>query len=302
MAAVCVQAIWTASAASISSLGAAASIIASAAFMESPEIPPKGERAAACIWNNEALTKSLDVVPRALFSRHHQCLASPSGGWTLASLPSARHTLTRTGGRRRWPATGVGELFGLWVIPSSRCWQTTEREIAATSAPRWRPPSSFRCENFHSRDRVAHRGSAHRAAYTACGRVRLGIGTLYRRASVPHNAVLAFNYKVVSQRLGAWGCSRVFYCPLRPSASLGSREGLRPRQRCMRRAALTANGRQFFQSQCSSYLGNYSDRLDADARAVDNSGDDRAGQRLVVFKSPILCRSNDALRRRASGR
>jgi hypothetical protein len=60
--------------------GAAASIIASAAFMESSEIPPKGERAAACIWNNEAFTKSLDVVPRALFSRYHQFLASPSGG------------------------------------------------------------------------------------------------------------------------------------------------------------------------------------------------------------------------------
>jgi hypothetical protein len=81
MAAVCVAAIWAASAASISSFGFAASIIASEAFMESSEIPPKGERHA--------------------------------GGWTLASLPSAPHTLTRTGGTRRWPATGVGELFGL---------------------------------------------------------------------------------------------------------------------------------------------------------------------------------------------
>ena len=159
--------------------------------MESSEIPPKGERAAACIWNNEALTKSLDVVPRALFSRHHQCLASPSGGWTLASLPSARHTLTRTGGRRRWPATGVGELFGLWVIPSSRCWQTTEREIAATSAPRWRPPSSFRCENFRFCDRVARRGSIHRANCTACGPTGQGVGMLYQRASTPRTVVLA---------------------------------------------------------------------------------------------------------------
>jgi hypothetical protein len=40
MAAICVQAIWTASAASISSFGAAASIIASAAFNEVSEIPP----------------------------------------------------------------------------------------------------------------------------------------------------------------------------------------------------------------------------------------------------------------------
>src|ERR1700687_1444757 len=100
MAAVCVQAIWTASAASISSFGAAASIIPSAAFMASSEIPPQGERDAACIWNNEAFTKSLDVVPRALFSRRHQFLPSPLGGCTGATLPSARKTLTRTGDRQ----------------------------------------------------------------------------------------------------------------------------------------------------------------------------------------------------------
>jgi hypothetical protein len=47
MAAVCVQAIWMASAASISSLGAAAVIIARAAFMAVSDIVPKGERAAA---------------------------------------------------------------------------------------------------------------------------------------------------------------------------------------------------------------------------------------------------------------
>jgi hypothetical protein len=39
------------------------------AFMASSETLPKGERAAACIWNNEAFTKSLDVVPRAFLSR-----------------------------------------------------------------------------------------------------------------------------------------------------------------------------------------------------------------------------------------
>ena len=150
MAAVCVQANWTASAASISSFGAAASIIASAAFTESSEIPPKGERAAACIWNNEAFTKSLDVVPRALFSRRHQCLASPSGGWTFASLPSARHILTRTGGRRRGTATAAGDLFGLCVIPLYRCWQTFGQEIAATSAHARSPHSKSR------RDRLCH--------------------------------------------------------------------------------------------------------------------------------------------------
>jgi len=29
--------------------------------------------------------------------------------------PSVRQTLTRTGGRRRWSATGAGELFGRWL-------------------------------------------------------------------------------------------------------------------------------------------------------------------------------------------
>jgi len=113
---VCVQAIWTASAPSISSFGAAASIIASAPFMASSEIPPQGERHADCIWNNEAFTKSLDVVPRALLSRRHQFLPSPSGGCTRAILPSLRNTLTRTGGRRCWPATRAGELYGLFII------------------------------------------------------------------------------------------------------------------------------------------------------------------------------------------
>jgi hypothetical protein len=78
MAAMCVAAIWTASAPSISSFGAAASIIASAAFMDSSEIPPQGERDAACIWNKLAFTKSLDVV--RVLSRRHQLLPSPSGG------------------------------------------------------------------------------------------------------------------------------------------------------------------------------------------------------------------------------
>ena len=213
MAAVCVAAIWTASAASISSFGAAASIIASAAFMESSEIPPKGERDAACIWNNELFTKSLDAVPRALFSRRHQFSASPSGGWTFTSLPSAPHTLTRTGGRRRWLATGVGELFGLWVIPLCRCWQTTERETSATSAPRWRPPSSFHCDNFRFCDRVGRRCLARRAIDTACGPAWQAVGTLYQRASVLRTVVLALNSPVVFQHLDPWGCSQVFCRP-----------------------------------------------------------------------------------------
>jgi hypothetical protein len=80
MVAACVQAIWIAKAASISSLGAAASIMASAAFMAISEIPLQGNLAAACNWYREALTKSLDLVPRACFSRVHQTRFSPSGG------------------------------------------------------------------------------------------------------------------------------------------------------------------------------------------------------------------------------
>jgi hypothetical protein len=39
-------------------------------------VMPNGERAAACSCNKEGLTKSLDVVPSALFSRCHQSLLS----------------------------------------------------------------------------------------------------------------------------------------------------------------------------------------------------------------------------------
>ncbi len=80
MAAVCVQAICTASAPSISSFGAAASIMASAAFKEVSEIPLPGNWAAACSWIKVTFTKSLDVVPSAFFSRFHHDLLSPSGG------------------------------------------------------------------------------------------------------------------------------------------------------------------------------------------------------------------------------
>ena len=183
MAAVCVQAIWTASAPSISSLGATASIIASVAFMESSEIPPKGERHAACIWNKLAFTKSLDVVPRALFSRRHQFLASPSGGWTFASLPSARHTLTRTGGRRRWPAIGAGELFGLFIrypVGANNC--TKERSHVRSSiasavqfplrkfpffVPRGAPGLSPPCKRHRLRPRMAGRWHAAPARVSA---------------------------------------------------------------------------------------------------------------------------------------
>src|SRR5579863_977751 len=103
-------------AASTSSFGAAASIIASAAFIESSEMPPQGERDADCIWNKLALTKSLDTVPSAAFRRFHQFALSPSGGCTCSTLPSARNTLTRTGERRRWASESVGELLGLFIV------------------------------------------------------------------------------------------------------------------------------------------------------------------------------------------
>ena len=55
---------------------------------------PHGERHAACIWKSEAFTKSLDVVPRALFNRRHQFAPSPAEGCIFAILPSALNTLT----------------------------------------------------------------------------------------------------------------------------------------------------------------------------------------------------------------
>jgi hypothetical protein len=52
-------------------------------------------------------------VPRAVLNLRHHFSCSPSGGWTFSSKRPFCHTLTRTGGSRRWPATGVGILFGL---------------------------------------------------------------------------------------------------------------------------------------------------------------------------------------------
>jgi hypothetical protein len=72
IAAVCVHAIWIARAASISFSGAAASIIASAAFMAVSEIPPQCSRAACCNWNIAAFAKSLDI------SRRIQSSGSPN--------------------------------------------------------------------------------------------------------------------------------------------------------------------------------------------------------------------------------
>jgi hypothetical protein len=57
MAAMCVHAICTAKAPSISSFGAAPSIIASALFTPSSEMPPPGKRAAA--WAEATLENRL---------------------------------------------------------------------------------------------------------------------------------------------------------------------------------------------------------------------------------------------------
>jgi hypothetical protein len=75
-----VQVICIANAASISFLGSAASIMASAALRLVSEIPPVGMREAFWICASVALTKSLDVVPKAAFRPSHQSLLWPSGG------------------------------------------------------------------------------------------------------------------------------------------------------------------------------------------------------------------------------
>jgi len=80
MATAWVQAIWIANAASISFLGSAASMKASTALTLISEMPPDGMREAFWICTSVALTKSLEVVPRAAFRRSHHRLWSPSGG------------------------------------------------------------------------------------------------------------------------------------------------------------------------------------------------------------------------------
>jgi len=66
--------------ASTSFLGSAASMKASAALTLISEMPPQGRREAFWICTSVALTKSLDVVPKAVFNRSHQRLCSPSDG------------------------------------------------------------------------------------------------------------------------------------------------------------------------------------------------------------------------------
>ena len=80
MATACVHAIWIARAASISFFGAAASINANTALTLISEIPPEGVRDAFWICTRVALTKSLEVVPKAALRRPHQRFLSPSGG------------------------------------------------------------------------------------------------------------------------------------------------------------------------------------------------------------------------------
>jgi hypothetical protein len=47
-------------------------------------------------------------------SRDSACLGHSSMTVRLSSV--SRRSLTRTGGRRRWPATGIGELLRLFIV------------------------------------------------------------------------------------------------------------------------------------------------------------------------------------------
>ena len=122
--------------ASISSFGAAASIIASAAFMESSEIPPQGEREADCIWKSEAFTKSLDIVPRAFFSRRHQISPSPSGDVLALSCHPPENLDTD---RRR-------------AVPQRRAWV---RRSAYSSSAYTPDANAFTNERSHLRSSIA---------------------------------------------------------------------------------------------------------------------------------------------------
>ena len=87
--------------------------------------------------HSDALTKSLDIVPSASFSRRHQFSVSPLGGYVAATKASARVSYTRCTRTGRWrtgrSATGVGILSRLLVILLPRSWRTTERATSATS-------------------------------------------------------------------------------------------------------------------------------------------------------------------------
>jgi hypothetical protein len=52
-------------------------------------------REAFCICTSVAFTKSLEVVPKAAFSRSHQRFASPSGGYGFEKSELMRRSFTR---------------------------------------------------------------------------------------------------------------------------------------------------------------------------------------------------------------
>jgi hypothetical protein len=175
--------------------------------MEISETPPKGERAAACIWNRQAFTKSDELVPRALFRRSHQISLSPSGGRTFAMRPFASRIFTRTGGRR-CPAAKIGVLVGPFIIRLFRPWHRRARRSGAISVRRSPRPSNRQTCSFHSRHRLARQDSGRRAVGNAYGPVGQGVGTANRRGSLPHNEGRSSDSEVVFRRAGPWGCLR----------------------------------------------------------------------------------------------
>ena len=83
---------------------------------------------------------------------------------------------------------GAVRLIHQSPIPLSRI---TARENEAISVPRQHRQSSCHSCSYRSWSHVVRRCSHHRANGNASGRLSLGIGTLYQRASAPHTVVLA---------------------------------------------------------------------------------------------------------------
>src|SRR5215211_7436490 len=80
-------------------------------------MPPSGSRAAEMSWTSEAVTKSLEAVPRAVFSLCHHSFCCPSGGYACASLQLIRFSLTLTGAGRFASVTGVMARLGVrWLL------------------------------------------------------------------------------------------------------------------------------------------------------------------------------------------
>ena len=84
-------------AASISSLGFCPSMKARAAFIAIGQMPAARQARRGGELTSEAVTKSLDWVPKAFFSRAHQIFPLRAGGYGRALLACNRRSRTRTG-------------------------------------------------------------------------------------------------------------------------------------------------------------------------------------------------------------